>query len=385
MKKLLSSGIEAGNKVKEVREVIKSYKTQKQDMYDDTAEILKPSIEIQKKVKETIDEKQNKLIKKLQENKETVDRKQDEVIRQLQENQIEFNNSISNMSETMSDIMSQQGSVSGVKSWLSDLPSEITPMDIIEEEDSDEEGVEEVEKPKSLLDPGATEIIKKYGFDPTLQNIPSENELKKLISSTTGKQNSKNAIIKNLAKKESKALSDYLKLVKARKLGITQKASGIYTQPKRNAYKISQRGQYGGLVIDLPKLYGHLNVVAHKNGQKVYDKQADFDTLDLLTKRFNSKKKYSELARSVFNDLNRLSEIPIHRTSKKYSKLGSGVVYYNNPQDLLSRLELLGGSMSAGNDSSDVREEFTNIVHLLNKLNVINNKQMNDLLKEYLI
>lgn len=385
MKKLLSSRIEAGNKVKEVREVIKSYKTQKQDMYDDTAEILKPSIEIQKKVKETIDEKQNKLIKKLQENKETVDRKQDEVIRQLQENQIEFNNSISNMSETMSDIMSQQGSVSGVKSWLSDLPSEVTPMDIIEEEDSDEEGVEEVEKPKSLLDPGATEIIKKYGFDPTLQNIPSENELKKLISSTTGKQNSKNAIIKNLAKKESKALSDYLKLVKARKLGITQKASGIYTQPKRNAYKISQRGQYGGLVIDLPKLYGHLNVVAHKNGQKVYDKQADFDTLDLLTKRFNSKKKYSELARSVFNDLNRLSEIPIHRTSKKYSKLGSGVVYYNNPQDLLSRLELLGGSMSAGNDSSDVREEFTNIVHLLNKLNVINNKQMNDLLKEYLI
>ncbi|CAH3150418.1 unnamed protein product [Pocillopora meandrina] len=270
MKKLLSSGIEAGNKVKEVREVIKSYKTQKQDMYDDTAEILKPSIEIKKKVKETIDEKQNKLIKKLQENKETVDRKQDEVIRQLQENQID-----------------------------------------------DEEGVEEVEKPKSLLDPGATEIIKKYGFDPTLQNIPSENEFKKLISSTTGKQNSKNAIIKNLAKKESKALSDYLKLVKARKLGITQKASGIYTQPKRNAYKISQRGQYGGLVIDLPKLYGHLNVVAHKNGQKVYDKQADFDTLDLLTKRFNSKKKYSELARSVFNDLNRLSEIPIHRTSKK--------------------------------------------------------------------
>lgn len=385
MKKLLSSGIEAENKVKEVREVIKSYKTQKQDMYDDTAEILKPSIEIQKKVKETIDEKQNKLIKKLQENKETVDRKQDEVIRQLQENQIEFNNSISNMSETMSDIMSQQGSVSGVKSWLSDLPSEVTPMDIIEEEDSDEEGVEEVEKPKSLLDPGATEIIKKYGFDPTLQNILSENELKKLISSTTGKQNSKNAIIKNLAKKESKALSDYLKLVKARKLGITQKASGIYTQPKRNAYKISQRGQYGGLVIDLPKLYGHLNVVAHKNGQKVHDKQADFDTLDLLTKRFNSEKKYSELARSVFNDLNRLSEIPIHRTSKKYSKLGSGVVYYNNPQDLLSRLELLGGSMSAGNDSSDVREEFTNIVHLLNKLNVINNKQMNDLLKEYLI
>lgn len=54
MKKLLSSGIEAGNKVKEVREVIKSYKTQKQDMYDDTAEILKPSIEIKKKLRKQL-------------------------------------------------------------------------------------------------------------------------------------------------------------------------------------------------------------------------------------------------------------------------------------------------------------------------------------------
>ena len=166
-----------------------------------------------------------------------------------------------------------------------------------------------------------------------------------------------------------------------------QQGTGIrrYNQRKRNAYKISPRGQYGGLVIDLPKLQGHLKVVAHKNGRKVYDKQADFDTLDLLTKRFNSRKNYSQLARTVFNDLNRLSEIPIHKTSKKYSKLGSGVVHYNNPQDLLSRLELLGGSMSAGNNSNDVREEFVNIVHVLNKLNVINNNQVNDLLKNYLM
>ena len=80
MKKLLNSGIEAGNKVKAVREVVKTYKTQKQDMYDDTSEISKSSIDAQKKVKKTIDEKQNKLIEKLQENKETADKKQDEVI-----------------------------------------------------------------------------------------------------------------------------------------------------------------------------------------------------------------------------------------------------------------------------------------------------------------
>ena len=72
MKKLLTSGIEAGNKVKEVCEVIKTYKTQKQDMYDETAEIFKPSIDVQKEVKQTIDEKQDKIIKKLEENQEKI-------------------------------------------------------------------------------------------------------------------------------------------------------------------------------------------------------------------------------------------------------------------------------------------------------------------------
>ena len=380
MKKLLTSGIEAGNKVKAVREVVKTYKTQKQDMYDDTKEILKPSIDVQKKVKETIDEKQNKLIKKLQENKETVDRKQDEVINQLKENQVNITKSV----DVLSDIMSKQGSVSGVEKWVGSLPSNYDPLDIIGEEDEDGEQAKPL---KTLFDNSDTEIIKKYGFDPTLNTIPENEEIQKILYSLTGKMKVKNPITKNVVKKEMNAIKRYQSMVKGMKADLEQSGTGIrrYNQPKRNAYKISQRGQYGGLVIDLPKLHGHLKVVAHKNGQKVYDKQGDFDTLDLLTKRFNSRKNYSQLARSIFNDLNRLSEIPIHRTSKKYSKLGSGVVYYNNPQDLLSRLELLGGSMSAGNNSNGVREEFVNVVHVLNKLNVINNKQMNDLMKEYLI
>ena len=381
IQKLINNKIKAGNKVKEVRKAIKTYKTQKQDMYDDTAEILKPSIKVQKELKNTIDEKQNKLIEKLQENKETVDKKQDEVIQQLRENQVELIKSV----DVLSDIMSKQGSVSGVKRWVDDLPSDFDPLDVIGEEDEDEE--EPKEEPKSLFNVSDTEIIKKYGFDPTLKSIPTSKEIRSKISSATGKMNSKNIIIKKTAEKESDALKRYNTAANIQRLNIKKSGEGIrrYNQPKRNAYKISQKGQYGGLVIDLPKLQGQLKVIAHKNGQKVYDKQADFDTLDLLTKRFNSKKNYSELSRSVFNDLNRLSQIPIHRTSKKYSKIGSGVVYYNNPQDLLSRLELLGGSMSAGNNSSDVREEFVKIVRRLNKLNVIDNKQVNDLIKEYLI
>ena len=70
-----------------------------------------------------------------------------------------------------------------------------------------------------------------------------------------------------------------------------------YTKPKRNAYKINQHGQYGGLMIDIPKLMGQLRLVATQDNQKVLDKKVDFVTIDLLTKRFNSKKKYSDEAK----------------------------------------------------------------------------------------
>ena len=96
---------------------------------------------------------------------------------------------------------------------------------------------------------------------------------------------------------------------------------GIYTQKERNAYRINPNtGVYGNVTIDVPKLYGQLKLTAHKDGKKVYDKQVDFDTLDLLTKRFNGKKKYSPLSKMVFDDLNGISDIPIHRTSNKYKE-----------------------------------------------------------------
>ena len=156
-----------------------------------------------------------------------------------------------------------------------------------------------------------------------------------------------------------------------------------YMQPKRNVYKISTSGRYGNLIIDIPKLMGQLHLIAAKDGNKVLDKKVDFDTIDLLTKRYNSKKKYSDLSKMVFNQLNKLSEIPVHRSSKKYSKIGSGVVYYNDANDLISRLELLGGSILAGNDGA--KDEFSEIVHKLFQLGMIDNTKLNDLLQVYVI
>ena len=84
-----------------------------------------------------------------------------------------------------------------------------------------------------------------------------------------------------------------------------------------------------------------------------------------------------------FNELNQLSKIPIPKSSEKFKKLGSGVVHFNDPNDLLDRMELLAGSILAGNNG--VKEEFSQIAHKKNHPAFINNKELIDLLKQYIM
>ena len=67
-KKLIMSQIDAGQTTRLVRDVIKSDKILKQDAHDRTAELLKPTIDVQKAVKKSIDDNQNKMIEQLQKN-----------------------------------------------------------------------------------------------------------------------------------------------------------------------------------------------------------------------------------------------------------------------------------------------------------------------------
>ena len=83
-------------------------------------------------------------------------------------------------------------------------------------------------------------------------------------------------------------------------------------------------------------------------------------------------KKYNTLSIYASN----LSNLKYYKT-----KSGSGMIYFNNPHQLLDRLELLGGSILAGNNG--VINEFSQIAHLLNQMNVISKKQLNNLLQSY--
>ena len=161
MKKLLNRKIEVGKKVNEVREVVKNYNKEKRDMYDDAAELFKPSIKAQKDIKKAIDDKQDELINQLAINDEIANMKQDQVIAKLQQNNNRQNEIITNIQEN------QIALKKGLSDLLEPYQREIIFRDelpkMIEDKGSDEDDKPEKQL-KSDLD---------LGFSP--------NEIEKLM------------------------------------------------------------------------------------------------------------------------------------------------------------------------------------------------------------
>ncbi|KAL9954669.1 hypothetical protein ACROYT_G042234 [Oculina patagonica] len=290
---------------KQIRKQIKDTLDEKQSRQFENKELFKPVITSQKEVKETIDKKQDKLIENLNE-------KQEKLIE-----------AVDALNETMSS-----GSQSGVKSWLSDLPSKFEPLDILPEEDEEEDEDEDEEVPKKevveehIFKEGEKIIIRKYGFDPDLNDIPEEKEVRSAISHLTGKRRSSNMIIKNNARKDQEVLSKYRTIIKGINLR-EKKGEGIrsYKQPKRNAYKINN-GQYGGLLINVPRLINEMVIEAVKDGRKVYEDIADKSLVDLITKRFNPRKrssKYCKRYEYVSFELQNPITLPANNQSQKKS------------------------------------------------------------------
>ena len=64
----------------------------------------------------------------------------------------------------------------------------------------------------------------------------------------------------------------------------------------------------------------------------------------------------------------------------KYKKQSGSGMFYNNPEELLHRFELINGSLAAGNNG--VLPEFIQIAHRLRDLGIITNNQLNKLLRK---
>ena len=266
-KKLAKNKLEADALTKQVRDVIKLTKWQKQDAREGFKESFKPLIKSQDSIKKSIDEQQNA----------TLD--------QLKKNQLALTQGFEQFNR------------------LADMKELPQPDD--DEEDSDSEKSPAVERILNLeknFDGYDLDILKDYGYPRPIDffeinpKVLEENleELKYEIKQLTGETNGRNRTIN---------------------------PSQSYIEKTENI-----KNEKGTIM------------------------------------------KYRNIIRDYLSSI-------------KY-KVGKGIVYFNNPHQLLDRLELLGGSILAGNNG--VIPEFSKIAHLLNQMKVISRKQLNDLLKTFI-
>jgi hypothetical protein len=129
---------------------------------------------------------------------------------------------------------------------------------------------------------------------------------------------------------------------------------GIRKSNSNSAY-IIKGGKFSDLDVDMPKLYNKLHLVVKKGGSLIIDKAVDRDTLEILTKRLNPKKKYSDLAEKMLSKMIKHSNYDVHPHSKKLKiaqkqlskkRLGKGA---SSNDASLDRLVTLVASVSAGN------------------------------------
>ena len=158
------------------------------------------------------------------------------------------------------------------------------------------------------------------------------------------------------------ALGPYITNIKALEasqavIGKGNKGTGFQTS--RHPYKMPKDGKYGKLTIDVPQLVEKHRLLAKEAGVVLLDEKVDSDFIDLISKRYDTKKKYSNLSKVVFKTLTDLSGLENKKRSKKFKNIIKGgciPTFYNDPEDLLSLLELIIGSIDAGNDNSKMKE-----------------------------
>ena len=301
-KRLARKKLEADALTKQVRDVIKITKWQKQDAREGFKETFKPLIESQDSVKKSIDKQQDSLIKQLQAN-------QLALTQGLNQNRMAITEGFDKLDE--------------VKKWeLTQLPGFEASEDPPKDDDEVLPSTSEKEPKIAKFKPAD---LDRYLMNKQAQDLLKINEYHKLPSEYFEEDVS-------TIDKVIDDVNDDLKITSH-----AIKNTAIFTRDPN------------GYVLAKP-----VRKKPHEN------------TINFINK-FNILSIYAT----------NLSNLKYYKT-----KSGSGIVYFNNPHQLLDRLELLGGSILAGNNG--VIPEFSQIAHLLSQMKVITKKQLNDLVKNYI-
>ena len=376
-KKIIQNKIQADEAARQVRSQIKTYIHEKQNLREGFSETFKPLIETSEKVKESIDTQQNKLIK------------------QLQENQLALT---AGFEGNRKAITSGFDKMDEVKKWdLQQLPGyeAIEEAEKKEEPDEDEDEEEEEEEIYKISS-NDLNIIK--GKEPDYKDPQG-----KIILTFSG--NYLRSILNEGNFNEHKYT---LSLDKEKKL-ISVHKKQTDEEPPEQVVEFTgtdlNRGLNYGLAVkcleenELP-LPESIQGKSHKSIQKFQRRSErlidQYKTILSNKAKFKTRKgktmavainknprKETEQQIEYYNILGQYNKNISALEQYKRKKEGKGIIHFNNPQQLVKRLELLAGSIIAGNNG--VKQEFSQIAHLLHQLKVITKKTLNDLLKKYIL
>ena len=212
---------------------------------------------------------------------------------------------------------------------------------------------------------GVNNIMK--ASDDELISELKNKDLKSLGNKISGylKYNKNNKLLKSYRN----AITNYYKIIKkelSNREDIIKNeeitGEGAKTK-KRNSYKIVNSKYNDKLLINMPKLLNEMIIEAKlsNNDDILYSNRCDKCTIDLLTKRYNPKKKYSQLAKNIFNDLNDLSGM-VKKRNMKSKLIGKGKIILNE-NDKNQRVNLIRSSIIAGNDNKQMIQELKRLTN----------------------
>ena len=374
-KRIIQNKIQTDEAAREVRSHIKTYIHEKQNLREGFTETFKPLIETSEKVKESIDTQQNKLIKQLQEN-------QLALTQGLEGNNLAITSGFDKMDE--------------VKKWdLEQLPGyeAIEETEKEDEEDEDESEEDELNIINKLYESLKNKKVNMEKLTVLAEKANEEDDIS-LAQYYASKLKEEEDIYNKLQKKLDLKLKTFSKKSEEKektkeriiKFGDTDFDSGLNTAAsvkflEENDLPLPSRVQ--------KESYQTIKRIQRKS-EKLLDEykdilvnKADFKTRKGISKAIPLNKNprtetlqqisYYNILGEYVNSMNKLENI-----ARK--KEGKGIIQFNNPQQLVKRLELLAGSIIVGNNG--VKQEFSQIAHLLHQLKVITKKTLNDLLKK---
>ena len=332
-KKFIQNKIEAESLTKQMRDKIKIYTWEKQNIRG-FKETFKPLIKSQDKIKESIDNQQNAMIKQLQEN-------QLALTQGFDENRLAITQGFDKMDE--------------VRKWdLNQLPFY----------DEDKPGAEDDVIINTLPFPSSSPPLPSPSSPPESPSSSKEIKLEKF---------SENPPRFSFDKFDRKPSGEKLDLTPQGDIKFTiPSLFAKYKKIPEENYTLQEKiNKFNSIKEELGKnLIVNKAYVTNKDG-------VDIAVAKSKNPRIDTKREISRYNKYSYY-LHNLNLVRIYHKGKS----GSGILHFNNPYQLLDRLELLGGSILAGNNR--VIPEFSQIAYLLNQMKVITKKQLNDLLQKYL-